>query len=93
MDDDDCVGQVEGHDLELDATVVLTDPDQSGVGGCRGGDPFGVDGVDDVQGVGLADAVAPGGTEPPQLPIHSLIVAQKSPPVETGQASPAVVRS
>jgi hypothetical protein len=40
-----------------------------------------------VQGMGLTDAVAPGRPEPPQLPIHSLIVAQKSPTVETGMSS------
>ncbi len=87
MDDDDCIGQVESHDFELDAPVVLADPDQPGVGRRRRGDLFGVDGIDDVQGMGLTDAVAPGRPEPPQLPIHSLIVAQKSPTVETGMSS------
>lgn len=78
MDDDDCIGKVEGDDLEFYATVVLADPHQPGIGRRRRWDPFGFDGVDDVQCVGPPDAMTSRRAEPPQLPIHTLIVAQNS---------------
>lgn len=60
MDHDDRLGQVEGHDLQFEAPVVVADPDESGVVCAGGGDPGGLGVGDDVHGVGLADAVTPG---------------------------------
>jgi len=75
---DDDVVEVQGHDFKFDAAVVVADPDQSCVRSRGGFDVLGIDGVDHVHRVGLPDPVASGGAVPPELSVHTFIVAQNS---------------
>lgn len=55
---DGVVVEVKRNDLELDAPVVLANPDQPGVRSCGRRHPGRKDGVDQEHRVGSADPVA-----------------------------------
>jgi hypothetical protein len=67
VNDDDGLGKVQGDDLELDAALVWSDPDQPGIELCCCGDPFRLAVRDDVNRMGLSDPVAPRRAKPPVL--------------------------